>query len=71
MPRIQTQEDGYEYRVKRIFKRLHEQFCNEKQGGTFHDWLNKNPKTVGNEFLDDVETYCGLPDFEDDADETH
>lgn len=66
MPRPICVEDGFEYRVKGIFRRLREEYATEETDTPFEEWLEKNHKTVGAEFLSDVESYMGIPSEVDD-----
>ena len=61
MPRPTCLEDGFEYRVKNIFKRLRQEHKDEETTVPFPKWLEKNHKAVGVAFLDDVDVYMGIP----------
>lgn len=61
MPRPTCLEDGFEYRVKLIFNRLRQDHKDEETDVPFPKWIEKNHKAVGVAFLNDVETYMGMP----------
>lgn len=61
MPRMTCLEDGYEYRVKEIFKRLRKEHKDEESPLPFPKWLELNHKAAGVAFLDDVDSYMGMP----------
>lgn len=59
MPKPTCLEDGYEYRVKKIFGVLREICSYEQSELTFPKWVEEHPKEVSVAFLNDVETYMG------------
>ncbi len=62
MPRATCIEDGFEYRVGRIMAELRKEYEEMDSVFSFQDWLYENTEVVGKAFLDDVETYMGLPE---------
>ena len=68
MNRPTCQEDMYEYRVKRIFNSLRADWKDEESEAAFQDWLNNphNAESIAATFLEDVETYMGLPICDDE-----
>lgn len=68
MPTPRTIEDDYEFRVKEIFAKLRQSHADEEGDDTFDEWLTRQCKgnDVAKAFIDDVESYMGIPDAEDD-----
>ena len=64
MPRPTCREDGYEYRVKVIFKKLRKLWREDETDFDFEDWLDIAHMEVANEFLNDVAVYMGIPEEE-------
>ncbi len=62
MPRPTCLEDGYEYRVKRIFRHLREAYKDSETETPFEDWVWQNKPGVADVFLTDVVEYMGLPE---------
>lgn len=62
MKQIETIEDGYEWRVRKIFERLRKTH-KEQDDGDFLDWIETHDGSmvVAEEFLNDVQNYMGVP----------
>lgn len=61
MPRPICREDMFEERVKAIFRKLRKAHADEESDEPFSEWVEENPEIVAVEFLNDVESYMGLP----------
>ncbi len=59
-------EDFYDYRVNKIFAALRQEHAEADTKLSFEKWLNSNKDFVADTFLEDVETYMGIPEPGDD-----
>jgi hypothetical protein len=67
MSRPICREDGYEYRVKAIFKHLRQEHAESfDKDMPFEKWLEKESATVADTFIEDVVTYMGIPEDDDE-----
>ncbi len=66
MPTPVCREDFYDYRVKKIFAALRQEYAETDTKLNFEKWLNKNKDIVADMFLEDVETYMGIPESGND-----
>lgn len=60
MPRLTTREDFYEYHYKRIISNVLGNQDDDLTGNDAAEYIRNNPSEVGDAFLEDLETWCGL-----------
>lgn len=65
---ITAREDFFEYRIKSVINEIKEEHSEdiEESGEAFSDWLWTNRETLGEKVFDDIETYMGMDEFDED-----